>query len=110
MIFPALFLLTTSVNLQPEALSHAISFEPDQLIVGTYFFYWYDIHTKGHFLNHDGTDALVDHPTSPNDYSYNSVDWWKRELYDVLSAKVDHIWPVYGGITNRPNDPKFYDA
>lgn len=110
MIVPALFLLTTSISLWPKALSHTVSFGSDQPIVGTYFFYWYDIHTKGHFLNHDGTDALVDHPTNPNDYSYNSVNWWKRELHDVISAKVDFILPVYWGIPNRQNDPKFHDA
>ena len=110
MIVPALFLLTTSISLWPKALSHTVSFGSDQPIVGTYFFYWYDIHTKGHFLNHDGTDALVDHPTNPNDYSYNSVNWWKRELHDVISAKVDFILLVYWGIPNRQNDPKFHDA
>ena len=110
MIVPALFLLTTSIGLWPKALSHTVSFGSDQPIVETYFFYWYDIHTKGHFLNHDGTDALVDHPTSPNDYSYNSVNLWKRELHDVISAKVDFILPVYWGIPNRQNDPKFHDA
>src|SRR6266511_2645002 len=36
----------------------ATSFSATQRIVGTYFFYWYDVDSKEHILDGDGTDAL----------------------------------------------------
>lgn len=73
------------------------SYGADQPIVGTHFFYWYDIHSKAHFLNGDGSDALVDHPAETKDFSFESVAWWQRELQDVKAAGIDFILPVYWG-------------
>lgn len=86
------------IHLSQKALAEASSFRGDQPIVGTYFFYWYNIHTKEHFLNPDGSDALVDHPVSEKDFSYTSADWWKREMRDVTAAGIDFILPVYWGV------------
>jgi uncharacterized protein YecT (DUF1311 family) len=80
-----------------EQLEAIESYDLGQRIVGTHFFYWYDIRSKEHFVNRDGSDALTDHPTRTDDYSYNSVDWWKRELQDVTAAGIDFILPVYWG-------------
>ncbi len=79
-------------------LANVQSFRNDQPLVGTYFFYWYNIYTKEHFLNHDGSDALVDHPADEKDYSYTSAAWWTRELRDVKAAGIDFILPVYWGV------------
>ena len=86
------------VHLTQDDLAGASSFRSDQPIVGTYFFYWYNIHTKEHFLNPDGSDALVDHPANEEDYSYASVGWWEREMRDVMAAEIDFIAPVYWGV------------
>ncbi|MBD3184815.1 hypothetical protein GF312_21210 [Candidatus Poribacteria bacterium] len=86
------------INLTKEDLSRADSYGINEPLVGTYFFYWYNIHTKEHFINPDGSDALVDHPANTEDYSYDSSDWWKRELQDVKAARIDFIAPVYWGV------------
>lgn len=73
------------------------TFRADQPIVGTYYFYWYDQKTGEHFIDHDGTDALTDHPLEPEGYSYRSADWHYRELRDMLEAGLDFLLPVYWG-------------
>ena len=78
-------------------LKDVTSYRVDQPVVGTHFFYWYDIKSKAHFIDFDGTDALTDHPARSDDYSYKSVGWWKRELRDVMAARIDFILPVYWG-------------
>ncbi len=80
----------------PTALAKT-SFRKDQPVAGTYYFYWYDVDTKEHFVDGDGTDALTDHPTKAEGYSYRSADWHRRELLDVLDAGIDFILPVYWG-------------
>src|SRR5689334_1677653 len=37
-------------------------------VVGTYYFYWYNIHTRDHIVNPDGSDALTDHPLESQPY------------------------------------------
>ena len=68
-------------------------------IVAAYYFYWYDIYTNLHFRDPDGSDALTDHP--PDDYlpnfSYKEVSWHRRELLDMMVAKIDVVLPVYWG-------------
>lgn len=88
----------TYVNLTKDDFAGAKSFRQGQPIVGTYFFYWYNIYTKEHFINSDGSDALVDHPISENDFSYSSSQWWAKEMRDVTSAGIDFIAPVYWGV------------
>ncbi len=80
-----------------EQLKEVTSYRANQPIVGTHFFYWYDIGSKAHFVDYDGTDALTDHPADSKGYSYKSIAWWKRELLDVMAAKIDFILPVYWG-------------
>ena len=80
-----------------EQLKDVKSYRAGQPIVGTHFFYWYDIDSKAHFVDHDGTDALTDHPAQSAGYSYKSAAWWKRELLDVMAADIDFILPVYWG-------------
>ena len=79
------------------ALLAKTAFASDRPIVGTYYFYWYDVNTNEHFIDPDGTDALTDHPLESAGYSYRSPDWHRRELVDVLAAGLDFILPVYWG-------------
>ncbi|MBI3919833.1 MAG: DUF5010 domain-containing protein [Armatimonadetes bacterium] len=83
--------------LQADQLKEVKSYRADEPVIGTYFFYWYNDQTREHFINGDGTDALVDHPANPKGYSYASKRWWKRELLDVKAAGIDFILPVYWG-------------
>jgi len=83
--------------LAPGDLAAVESFRPDEPIVGTHFFYWYDIDSGAHFVDFDGTDALTDHPTRSEGYSFRSASWWRRELLDVTAAGIDFILPVYWG-------------
>ncbi len=80
-----------------EQLKAVESYQADQPVVGTHFFYWYDIKSRAHFVDHDGTDALTDHPALSEGYSYKSAAWWERELLDVKAAGIDFILPVYWG-------------
>ena len=66
------------VDFKPEALARARSFRADDKIVMTHDFYWYDVTTKEHILNGDGSDALTAHPVTLEDFSYKSVAWHKR--------------------------------
>jgi hypothetical protein len=89
------------IHLRPDDLRSAAVWHDDAPILGTYFFYWYDVDTKEHWLNGDGSDALVDHPTRPDGFSYRNPDWWERELRDVMDAGVDFIAPVYWGVPGQ---------
>lgn len=89
------------IHLKAEDLKPATSWHDDTPILGTYFFYWYDVNTKEHWINPDGSDALVDHPAHPEGFSYRNLDWWERELHDVLDAGIDFIAPVYWGVPGQ---------
>jgi hypothetical protein len=39
------------VDLEPEAFRDSCSFSAEDRIVGTYYFYWYDVGTHAHVLN-----------------------------------------------------------
>ncbi len=89
------------IALTRDDLRPATAWLDDAPIVGTYFFYWYDEESGAHFVNGDGSDALVDHPTNPHGYSWKSADWWERELRDVRDAGIDFIAPVYWGVPGQ---------
>ncbi len=71
-----------------------------QPIVGTTYFYWYDVYTGEHMTNPDGTSALTRRPPADAmaDLSYRSVGWHERQLLDVAAAGIDFIMPVYWGL------------
>ncbi len=97
----------TSIYLRPEDIAPATRWADDERIVGTYFFYWYDVDSQLHWLNGDGSDALVDHPSDPVGYSFKSSDWWARELRDVSAAGIDLIAPVYWGVPGQYDEGHF---
>lgn len=82
---------------KPEQIRALPTFRTGQPVVGTYYFYWYDVNTGEHFIDPDGTDALTDHPANPKGYSYRSPEWHRREMEDILRAGIDFILPVYWG-------------
>jgi len=85
------------IFLKPSDFKGTTSFRSGQPIVGTYYFYWYDVHTKEHFINPDGSDALTTHPLDTTDYSYRSVRWHRQQMEEIRSAGIDFILPVYWG-------------
>ncbi|MGQ9730369.1 MAG: DUF5010 domain-containing protein [Candidatus Zipacnadales bacterium] len=86
-----------SIGLTPEKLQAVESYRADQPIVGTYLFYWYDVYSGAHLLDHDGTDACTTHPPTWEDYSYHSTRWWREQLTDIAAAGIDFAAPVYWG-------------
>ncbi|NLX98480.1 MAG: hypothetical protein GXY83_20155 [Rhodopirellula sp.] len=58
-----------------EQLKEVESYRADRPLVGTHFFYWYDMESKAHFVNHDGSDALTD-PSSPQRFTVNCRLCW----------------------------------
>ncbi len=85
------------VHLTAKDFSESTSFSSKDKIVGTYFFYWYDSHTKAHIVDDDGTDALTTHPPTLQDFSYKSVRWHKRQLADMEVAGIDVALMVFWG-------------
>lgn len=86
-----------------EAKDHenSPSFKHGQPIVGTTYFYWYDIDTKSHIIDHDGTDALTTHPADMNGFSYKRVSWHKTQLKDMIGAGIDFLMPVFWGVPGK---------
>ncbi|MHC4888066.1 MAG: DUF5010 domain-containing protein [Planctomycetota bacterium] len=79
----------------------ADSFKLGQPVVGTSYFYWYDIDTKSHIIDHDDTDALTTHPADMNDISYKRISWHKQQLKDMIAAGVDFLLPVFWGVPGK---------
>lgn len=84
-------------NLTEADFRDAVSYGRSDRLVGTYYFYWFDSHTKGHLYNSDGTDALTTHPPSLDDFSYKSERWHRSQLEDMMAAGIDFLLPVYWG-------------
>ncbi len=74
------------------------TFERGAPLIGTTYFYWYDIDSKAHIVNTDGSDALTTHPADMNDISYKRASWHEAQLRDVLDAGIDFVMPVYWGV------------
>ena len=87
--------------LSPDAHRGAGTFKAGQPIVGTTYFYWYDIDSKDHIIDGDGSDALTTHPADMNGISYKRVSWHKRQLADMIEAGVDFLMPVFWGVPAR---------
>jgi hypothetical protein len=85
------------VQLTETDFAQSKSFTREDRLVATYYFYWYDVHTKEHILDGDGTDALTTHPATMDDFSYKSVRWHKQQLSDMTAAGIDVLLPVFWG-------------
>ena len=87
--------------IQAQEHRDARSFKRGEPIVGTTYFYWYDLDSKAHFVNRDGTDAMTTHPASIAGVSYKSADWHKKQMRDMLDAGIDFLMPVYWGVPGK---------
>jgi hypothetical protein len=95
------------VNLKADDFAGVPSFKPQDRIVGTYYFYWYDSRTRAHLVNGDGSDALTTHPASLDDFSYKSVAWHRRQLEDMTYAGIDVALPVFWGAPSEHDAEHF---
>jgi len=93
--------------LPAEAHQDADSFNYGQPVVGTTYFYWYDIDTKSHIIDHDGTDALTTHPADMNNLSYKRAAWHKTQIKDMIAAGLDFLLPVFWGVPGKYNGWSF---
>ena len=86
-------------KLTAQAHVAAETFKSGRPVVGTSYFYWYDVYTGAHLRNPDGTDALTNHPPEQAmaDLSYRSAAWHYGQLRDVRQAGIDFIMPVFWG-------------
>jgi hypothetical protein len=80
-----------------ESSQRTSDFPSGTPLIATSYFYWYDAETKAHVIDHDGTDALTDHPPTLEGFSYHNVDWHARQLADMIGAGIDVVLPVYWG-------------
>ncbi len=97
-----LIMIVTMVFLLPSGgagRSDLPTWTPNDKLVATYYFYWYDIYTGGHFIAPDGSDFITNHPPDSylDDYSYTEVSWHRRQLLDMMTAQIDIVLPVYFG-------------
>jgi hypothetical protein len=87
--------------LQADDHRNAASFTSGQPIVGTTYFYWYDIDTDSHIVDGDGTDALTTHPADMSGISYKRASWHKTQLQDMTTAGIDFLLPVFWGVPGK---------
>ena len=66
-------------------------------VVATSYFYWYDIDSKSHFLNHDGSDALTTHPVTTEGMSWKNPRWHEKQFQQMTEVGIDVAIPVYWG-------------
>lgn len=52
----------------------AASFKYGEPVVGVSYFYWYDVDSKAHIINSDGTDALTTHPVDMENISFIRIN------------------------------------
>ncbi len=93
------------IHLSTKELAEAKSFKSSDRVVGTYYFYWYDIGSKGHIINpENGSDGLTDHPASLTNFSYKSVAWHKKQLEDMSDAGIDTLLCTFWGAPSERNE------
>jgi len=88
-------------KLSPADHSGAESFKAGEPLVGASYFYWYDIESKAHIVDGDGTDALTTHPADMNDISYRRSSWHKAQLREMIDAGLDFLMPVFWGVPGK---------
>ncbi|MGE3272083.1 MAG: DUF5010 domain-containing protein [Chloroflexota bacterium] len=79
------------------------SFEADQRIVATYFFYWYDAATYRAAQAQRTFDPYPFHPPNLDTISFRDPDWYEHEFRDMLAAGIDIVLPDYWGEPGQYN-------
>ena len=86
-------------------------FRTGEPVIATSYFYWYDIDSKSHILNHDGSDALTTHPVSTEGFSWKNPRWHEKQFRQMVEAGIDVAIPVYWGAptARQPDNFRFSD-
>ncbi len=79
----------------------AATFEAGEPVVGTTYFYWYDVESKAHIIDGDGSDALTTHPNDLENISYKSASWHRGQMLDMIDAGIDFLMPVFWGVPGK---------
>lgn len=87
------------VGLAARDHSGAATYKTGQPIVGTTYFYWYHVGTGEHVVHKDGRTQLTRKPPPEvmADMRYDSVDWHRGQLEDMMAARIDFAMPVFWG-------------
>lgn len=84
-------------------------FQTGMPLIATSYFYWYDIDSKSHILNPDGSDALTDHPITLEGMSWNNPRWHEKQFRQMTEAGIDVAIPVYWGTPTVQQSNRFSD-
>ena len=90
----------------PDLIARAPSYEPDQPVVATHYFYWYQW-PDDHFFDDPARthDILRQHFPEHRAVSYASEAWHRRQLQDLTAAGIDVALLVYWGAPNQYDTP-----
>ena len=91
------------VGREQSPATAATHFRSGTPVIATTYFYWYDVDSKAHILDADGSDALTEHPPTLEGLSYKNVDWHAEQLSDMMAAGIDVALPVYWGVPTDAN-------
>ena len=101
LVGPLIMIVTFTLLRLPSRVSQSApsTWTPNDKLVAAYYFYWYNIYTGEHFITPDGSDYITNHPPDSYlaNYSYTEVGWHRRELLDMMTARIDIVLPVYFG-------------
>ncbi len=81
------------------------SFAPDQRIVATYFFYWFDAQWLRARREQRGFDPYPFHPPDLDTISFRDPDWYEQQFRDMLDAGIDVVLPDYWGEPGQYDRP-----
>ena len=87
------------------------SFRTGDPVIATSYFYWYDIDSKSHILNPDGSDALTTHPVTTEGMSWKNPRWHEKQFRQMTESGIDVAIAVYWGAptTRQPDAFRFSD-
>lgn len=75
------------------------SFDAEQPIATTYYFYWHDLTDPARLARFEGRFHV---PPDPRHYSFLLPETHQREFDDMLAAGLDFVLPVYWGEPGHP--------
>ncbi len=84
-------------DIEPSIASSTPNGGSPEPFVATYFYYWYDLPDGPH------STELTDRPADPG-ASYESIDWFKKQLTDMSDAGIDVALAVYWGEAEPSSD------
>lgn len=85
-----------------DVIATAPSFDPNEPVLATHYFYWYRWPSE-HFFNDAGRTQSILRHHFPDDttVSYESQDWHRQQMQDMLAAGIDVALCVYWGAPNQ---------